>query len=282
MPTFPAPDGTSLSYRLSGEGAGPPLLCLPGGPAGAAYLGVLGGLAARRPLVLLDLRGTGRSALPADPSSYRCDRLVEDVEALRRHLALPTVDLLAHSGGVNLAVRYVDRYPRRAGDLVLVAPGTRAVGIEITGGTRRALARLRSGQPWFPAAFAALETVIGGEAGEAEWQAIAPFLYGRWDEAARAHHAASQPRNAEAVARYAAEGAFEPSLTRAALAAHLGQVLLMSGEFDLNSPPSAVDELAGLLPRATHVVQPGAGHYPWLDDAEGFAGVVGDFVRPRG
>lgn len=50
-----------------------------------------------RQLVLLDLRGTGDSAVPDDPATYRCDRQAADVEALRAHLGLERVDLLAHS-----------------------------------------------------------------------------------------------------------------------------------------------------------------------------------------
>jgi hypothetical protein len=37
----------------------------------SVYLGDLGGLTARRSLIRLDLRGTGHSATPADPASYR-------------------------------------------------------------------------------------------------------------------------------------------------------------------------------------------------------------------
>jgi len=75
----------------------------------SAYLGDLGGLSAHRSLVLLDLRGTGESAVPADPASYRCDRLVDDVEALRAHLGMEQIDLLGHSAGGALAVLYAAR-----------------------------------------------------------------------------------------------------------------------------------------------------------------------------
>ncbi len=87
MPTFRAADGTELAYHLRGEGA--PLACLPGGPMRATtYLGDLGGLSSRRQLIMLDLRGTGESAIPADPATYRCDRVVDDVRALQDHLGL--------------------------------------------------------------------------------------------------------------------------------------------------------------------------------------------------
>ena len=70
MPFFHTYDGTELTYHLQGEGE--PLICVPGGPMRAAvYLGDLGGLSAHRQLVLLDLRGTGESAVPDDPATYR-------------------------------------------------------------------------------------------------------------------------------------------------------------------------------------------------------------------
>ncbi|WP_128981007.1 alpha/beta fold hydrolase [Streptomyces roseicoloratus] len=278
--TFTAPDGTRLAHRLAGSGD--PLLCVPGGPADSAYLGDLGGLATHRTLVLPDLRGTGRSPRPADPAGYRCDRLVDDIEALRAHLGLERVDLLGHSAGANIAAQYAARYPHRVARLALVTPGLRAVGVDITGDARLGLARRRAHEPWFPAAFAALRAINSGNGGtDADWEAVAPFRYGRWDEAARRHEVASRPDNPEAVAGFGAGGAFGPDrihATRAALATLPAPVLLLAGEFDLNSPPGAVAELAGLVSHAVLRVQPGAGHYPWLDDPAAFVASVTAFL----
>lgn len=277
MPTFPALDGTPLSYRVIGEGD--PVVCIPGGPADSVYLGDRGGLSAYRRLIVLDLRGTGRSAIPDDTSSYRCDRLVDDVEAMREHLGLPRMDLLGHSAGTNIATQYTARYPEKVSKLALIGPSSRALGIAITAKTRRELAELRKEEPWFPAASAALQAIGEGTGSDSDWEAVAPFFWGRWNATAQTHHAASQPSNREAVALFAAEGAFSPTSTRAALASYQAPVLLLTGEFDLNSPPVAAAEFAQAFPDATLAVQPGAGHYPWLDDADWFVATTAAFLR---
>ncbi|GAA4963954.1 pimeloyl-ACP methyl ester carboxylesterase [Nonomuraea thailandensis] len=286
MPFFSAHDGTRLAYHLfgegegDGEGDGDPLICLPGGPMqDSGYLGDLGGLSEHRRLVLMDPRGTGESDEPRDPATYRCDRLVGDVEALREHLGLDRIDLLGHSAGANLAVLYATRHPHRTGRLLLIAPSTRAVGLDPTPQARLEAARLRAGEPWFPEAFAALRQIQGGQATAETWAAVDPFMFGRWDEAAQAFQAlCERRRNDEAAAVYGAEGAYDPEATRAALAAFGAPVLLLAGELDLNTPPGAAAEYAALFPRAEFVVQPGAGHSPWIDDAGPFVTAIATFL----
>jgi pimeloyl-ACP methyl ester carboxylesterase len=278
MPAFSAHDGTKLAYHVFGDG--PPVVCLPGGPMqDSVYLGDLGGLSAHRQLIMLDPRGTGQSAIPEDAASYRCDRLVDDVDSLREHLGLDRMDLLAHSAGANLAALYVARQPDRVGKLALITPSVVAVGITITGDVRLETAQRRRDWPWFPAAFEALEAIIAGKATTDSAQAIAPFFYGRWDDAARAHRAAQGgKKNEEAAAIFGAEGAFDPDTTRAALARYASPVLLLAGEVDLNSPPRAMAGFAELFPHAKLVIEPGAGHFPWLDDADQFVAATAAFL----
>jgi pimeloyl-ACP methyl ester carboxylesterase len=279
MTAFTAPDGTRLAHHVLG-GGGPPLICLPGGPMQAsAYLGELGGLSAHRRLVMLDLRGTGASEVPQDPGSYRCDRLVDDVEALRVHLGLERMDLLGHSAGSNLAVLYAARHPERVGRLALITPSVRAVGVTVTGDQRGETARLRKDEPWFPEAFAALELAVAGKGDADTFRAIDPFFYGRWDDAARAHRDAGDDlTNAAAGEVFASEGAFDPDATRAALARFTAPVFVLAGEVDLNTPPPAAAEVAGLFPKAELAVQPAAGHFPWLDDPARFVSTLAPFL----
>ncbi|MFF1482024.1 alpha/beta fold hydrolase [Streptomyces sp. NPDC058301] len=282
MPVFTAPDGTQLTYHVRGEGE--PLLCVPGGPMRAsAYLGDLGGLAARRRLILLDLRGTGASGVPADPATYRCDRQVADVEALRDHLGLERVDLLTHSAGGDLALLYASRHPRRVRTLILVTARARALGVDFTEEHRREAAALRAAEPWFADAYAAYERIWAGSDADADWDAVAPFFYGRWDAAARAHSATEvEQTNAEAAEAYASPGAFSPAAARAVMETLDAPVLLLAGELDSGPLPRVAAGIADLFPKAELTVQPGSGHYPWLDDPLGFTRTVSAFLEAGG
>ncbi|WP_327713018.1 alpha/beta hydrolase [Streptomyces sp. NBC_00464] len=280
MPTFRTYDGTELAYHVMGEGA--PLICLPGGAMRAgAYLGDLGGLSATRQLVVLDLRGTGDSAVPDDASSYRCDRLVEDVEALRRHLGLERVDVLAHSAAGDLAALYAARHPESLRSLILVAPGTRAAGFAFVERAAREAAALRRSEPWYARALPALEGIWAGQLTDELRAAARPFLYGRWDEAAQEHAAASAEQiNAAAAQGYYGPGAFDPPATVAALREFPSPVLVLAGEYDGIPTPDRAAELAALFPESEFVVQRGAGHFPWLDDPGAFVRTVTAFLDP--
>nr|MDT0658844.1 alpha/beta hydrolase [Micromonospora sp. DSM 115978] len=287
MPRFRSYDSTELAYHV--QGAGPPLVCLPGGPARASsYLGDLGGLVADRTLIMLDQRGTGESAVPADESSYRCDRIADDVEALRLHLALDRMDVLAHSAGATVAHLYASRCPGRIAKLALVTPSLRAVGLPAVGAAEAQASR--SCEWWFAearaAAFAWDQAVAEGRP-SAElaplWQPAAPFAYGRWDERARAHsEAETWERSHPGTDGFYA--GFEPdtALVRAALKALDVPVLVLAGELDAAPTPEAARRLAALYPRAEVVVQAGASHYPWVDNPVSFRTTVRDWLVATG
>lgn len=279
MELFDGGDGTRLACHRWGEGE-PPLICLPGGPMQAsAYLGDLGGLSAQRSLVMLDLRGTGDSTVPTDASTYRCARQVDDVEALRIHLGQDRLDLLGHSAGGTLALQYATRFPHRVGKLALLAPSPRAVDIEIADMDRREVAELRRSEPWFPEAFGAFERIWSGAVTRADWAAITPFMFGRWDAASQAYRAQEERlRNWDAAALYYADGALDPAATRSAIARLDAPVLLVAGEYDVGLPPKRAAEFAALFAHAELVVQPRAGHYPWLDDPQWFGQTLNSFL----
>lgn len=278
MPFFSAVDDTKLFYTV--EGHGPPLICLPGGPMQAsAYLGDLGGLSRHRTLVLPDLRGTGRSAVPNDPDTCGAERLVQDVEALRVHLELERTDLLGHSAGAHLALLYATTHPERVRRLVLLTPSSTLPGIAAGAEQRLAIADTRRGEPWFARAYAALHRLLHGAGMDGDLEALAPLMYGRWDRRAQEHHRLRDMQtNQHAAAVYMASSDADRAAIQCRLDNVVCPVLLHTGEIDLNSPPAAVAQLGRLLMDSRHEVQPDAGHFPWLDSPIEFTTIINQFL----
>ncbi|GAB2764642.1 alpha/beta hydrolase [Terrabacter koreensis] len=278
MPTYTSYDGTELAYRIEGEGE--PLVVWPGGPArdpayldtpeGLGPVGTLGGLAVRagRSLVVPDPRGTGASPRPGDPTAYAAPRLADDLEALRRHLGLDTFDLLGHSAGGLVAQLYAARHPERVRRLVLVTP---ASGIDVTEAEWAERVQLRAHEPWFGEASAALASESPTPATR---QAMSPFFYCEWTDAARRHaESDGAQRNAEGTAAFWA-GLPDPAEGNRALGAVEAPVRVVVGELDLAPGPATGRRIADLFGDGRCVVQKGAGHFPWVDDPALFAALV--------
>lgn len=274
-----AADGTRLA--VTSVGAGPPLVCLPGGPGRAsAYLEDLGGLSSVRTLVRVDLRATGRSEVPADPSSLRFDRMAGDVEAVRASLGVDAVDVLAHSAGCLVAQAWAAAHPAAVGRLVLVTPTDR-----LQGGTRADVAGIRASradEPWY--ADAAEAQAALADAGPALQQALVratrPFFYGRWDERTQAHAATADRQSSRRAELGFAAGADEVDVP--ALLAALGRlqapVLVVGGARDALTGVDAVHHVAAAFGSASTAVLPRAGHFPWVDEPEAFRTAVAPFL----
>ncbi len=193
MPTFTTYDGTELTCRVVGNGN--PLVVVPGGPLRATrYLGDLGGFGPEQELVMLEL------------PPRRVDEIVADVDALREHLGVDRLDLLAHSAGGDLALLYAAAHPDRVRKLALITVGASAVGIDVSDDVFRAALQRRSAEPWFDEAHAAILAWDAGDASRANRAAAMPFFYGRWDEVAQAHAAAApDERDPDSAATYYAD-----------------------------------------------------------------------------
>jgi pimeloyl-ACP methyl ester carboxylesterase len=258
---FTTHDGSELTVTVLGA-PDEPVVVLPGGPLQQSrYLGNLGGLDALHELVVLEL------------PHRRVDQIVPDVDALREHLGRETIDIIAHSAGANLAVLYAAAHPDRIGKLALITPSRRAIGGPPTPDEQAAVYEQHAHEPWYAAAVADWDT--GGAAARA-------LAYGRWDAAAQAHAAAQDDEvtpNAQAI--YYADGALDPEATRIALGTLSADVLVLLGGADPIMPPPLGVELAAVFPSAEVAVQPGVGHYPWLDDPAWFVDTVSGFLARK-
>jgi len=110
----------SLYWEVSGNPAGKPVVFLHGGPGG--------GCApdhrrffdpTRYRICLFDQRGAGRSRPLGELADNTTQHLVQDVEALRRHLRVERWLVFGGSWGSTLALAYAQSHPERVVALVL-------------------------------------------------------------------------------------------------------------------------------------------------------------------
>lgn len=274
---FESYDGTRLAYRSIGSG--PLLICLPGGPGrNSVYLENLAGLDETNTLVLLDARGTGESALPADEFSYSAESLARDVDALRKHLGLARLRLLGHSAGAIVALVYAATFPEQLERLVLVTTSITPGDTE----ARNVVVELREGEPWYPEARAAWDGLPYAGAREKQRleREVRPFYYGAWSEREQEHaESAEHQMSPRAASRFAVTT--PPEQLREAWSRLASPTLVIAGEFDAMTPPVSGEIVAAAIPGARLAVIDGAGHFPWVDAPEPFRAAIETFLAAR-
>ncbi len=84
--------------------------------------------------------------------------------------------------------------------------------------------------------------------------------------------------NQEAAGIYGSERAYVPHEVRTVLSTFEPPTLVLAGQFDVNTPPISAAKFARLFLDADLAVQPGASHFPWLDDADRFVATTSAFL----
>jgi len=116
----PTDDSTvDLAYDSTGQGF--PLVLVHGFTGSSLdWVDVIEPLARDRQVVTFDHRGHGESPNTGDASTYTFDQLVADMTVLLDDLELDRFDLLGHSMGGVVAMRYALAHPERVRSLVLM------------------------------------------------------------------------------------------------------------------------------------------------------------------
>lgn len=114
-------NGTALYLQTVGRGE--PLLVIHGGPGlNHQYFNPhLEKLSKDFTVILYDQRASGRSAIPST-DSLGLKYFVDDIDAIRRDLGYEKINILAHSWGAILAVRYGMDFPDRVKTMILCNP----------------------------------------------------------------------------------------------------------------------------------------------------------------
>jgi len=115
-------DGVRLFVEERGNGS--PVIVIHGGPGmdHGSLSGDLGPLEKHHRVIYYDQRGGGQSTLPPDTALLTIDDHVRDLEALRQHLGLEKVTLLAHSFGPAIAAQYAIKYPEHVERMIFLSP----------------------------------------------------------------------------------------------------------------------------------------------------------------
>ena len=109
-----------IYFEECGNPHGKPALVLHGGPGGgiSPFLRQMHDPAHYR-IVLFDQRGCGHSTPHAELAENTTWHLVDDIEALRRHLGIARWQVVGGSWGSTLALAYAETHPERVSELIL-------------------------------------------------------------------------------------------------------------------------------------------------------------------
>ncbi len=113
-----------LAYRTFGTG--PPLFLLNGGPGFSShnFQKLARKLSENNTVVLFDQRGTGFSQVDVcNSQTITLDAMVEDMEALRKHLNYSKISVMGQSFGGMYAMLYTQKYPENINKLILSHSG---------------------------------------------------------------------------------------------------------------------------------------------------------------
>ena len=215
--------------------------------------------------VAWDMPGYGHSA-PIEPYTFK--GLAESCLALIDALQCGPVTLVGHGMGAMVALEAAVRKPAAVRRMVLCAGGPALDSQAI--------------EDWVAPRLQALKALDAGGSMQQLAQTLVPRFIGTGalPEGVRlASHALSQVYAGSYRRALEALATFDRS---AAAFTHLHlPTLLVGGDGDRCTPPAALQALAQVLPGAQHVSLPHVGHWPQLEDPEGFDGALLNFLATR-
>lgn len=253
------------------EGGAATLLCVPGYNGSVAeFLPIMRRLPSSWRLVAVDLPGNGKSGKP--DIAYSISGFVDFLSAFSSEIGLSRFTLVGHSMGGQIAVHFTHRFPQTVERLILLDP----YGLE---GEADAWMPLARSGPIVDIALAMNTRLF------IEWSLRLNLFY---DPA----KVSEEYIDAAAEAMLSPEGRNSVSrITREVLGtepvdALLPQIdqetLLLWGEEDRLLEPKWSMRFAALLPRVRLRMVPQCGHSPAVEQPDGTAALIADFVEEGG
>ena len=275
--------GGRVWYRRAGNAERTPLLILHGGPGAASYYvePLAERLAARRPTIVYDQLGCGRSEKPDDPSLWTLDRSAREVDEVRGALGLEHCHLLGQSWGGWLSLEYMCRGADGIAGLVLAS--TSASLPQFTAEARRLIGELPE-----PARTTLLELGARGEYDRPEYREAVLEFYRRhlcrldpWPEALLESARELEGNQVYLTMNGPTEFDVIGNLRDWDRTADLGRIaaptLVTVGRHD-ELTPACSERLRDGIPDARMVVFEESAHCAHLEEPERYAQVVEEFL----
>ncbi len=278
--SVPTTDLDLATFTYGAASSQTPVIVVNGGP-GLSHVYLIQNdvwtrqIAARRPVLLYDQRGTGASHPKHPDIAQNMDAQVADLEAIRASLHVAKVFLAGDSYGGLLASAYAAAHPEHVRALILsdsAAPGFSSLHPRLGEVYPDVLAETQAqrGQMTGP----------DRESRAADLQLRAHFRMIFYSTALceqylrRARDLGSTPDTGEAVSK-----AIRSLDLTQQMAQFRFPVLVLQGRFDLNVTPDVSWKVAHQIPGAQLVWFEQSGHLPYYEEPQKYSAVVSEFLQ---
>lgn len=271
-------DGLKLNYSIRGKG---PVMLV-----GHVSSGKIGYQLSLQPLeefftmVYYEPRGTGQSEIPSSLEGYQQEFIVEEIEALRKYLAVDQIWLFGHSDQSAIALQYALKFPQQTAGLIL--SGTSWIGSQQESYERRAKSEKERAEtsPWFAQVIQDWDDMIQynrSTAPDGRDLTDAPIKWWCYDEISAEKVIPIVREIAKAGRRKSINGEFviESETERQRylnaqqqFSSIQNNILILNGIDDTNNPPQYAKQLHQNLPNSTLLLIDKAGHFPWIENSE--------------
>jgi proline iminopeptidase len=273
--------GGRIWYKVSGTGAGTPMVLVHGGPgAGSYYLKPFEAIGDDRRVIRYDQLGAGKSDRLTDTTLMNIPRFVEELDSLRRALRIEKWFVNGHSWGTVVALEYYKAYPDHVAGIVFGGSvfDWRAYAREVdawikqmSDSSRRAIAAWRKNPADTTPAFkAATEEFWGKFVVRADKTADGDSTISGFG--------AEQYSYMQGAYEFDVVGTLKNYDARADLPRIKVPVLSTTAEFD-EVGPKTVEAHAKLIPGAKFILYKGAAHITTWDAPDANVKDVREFLR---
>ena len=269
--TMSLPNGESLAYIEMGTLSGPPLVMIHGYTDSARdWVPMLPHVSKRLHLILVDIRGHGRSSKPE--CCYTRIDFAYDIKLLLDALHVQKSDFVGHSLGTIIVQTFAEYWPERTGRVVLISS---------TGGTP-------PDAPQKPAQFDFIKEIRNLKE---PIEADSPFMIAWWDSptAVDPDFISRQRKDAAAIPLRVWLAVLDQALfdmnnyadLQRTLPRLKAPTLLIWGSKDPIMEEPMRKSLTDALPNAQVKVFEGLGHNPFWEDPAGVAQVMNAFLAMK-